>query len=361
MRTASIVLLCGVAVIAVHAADSERGEQLFQTQGCNQCHSINGKGGTTGPDLGRRIARNYTPALFASTMWNHAPAMWSAMRRHGIEPKELDAASIADLFAFFSSSRFFDKPGDAARGKQAFAGKRCAECHGIETAKLSGAPPVSKWTAMGDPVALAESMWNHAGRMQEEFARRDIPWPVLTAQELTDMLVYLRNLPATRTISAHLQTTSGARGEELFQAKGCEKCHTGNLDFRPRLQGKTLTDIAAAMWNHAPKMEGAAIQFDKGEMVEILSYLWLRRLADNAGHPKRGQKLFHEKRCAACHNGESGSAPHIGGSQTSLTMVSALWKHGPAMLDRMAARGIAWPRLNANDMSDLIAFLNSRQ
>jgi mono/diheme cytochrome c family protein len=361
MKTAWILFLSSMRLANIYAADSERGEQLFQSQGCIQCHAINGHGGTTGPDLGRRIARDYTPARFASTMWNHAPAMWSAMQRQSIQPKELDAEGAADLFAFFSSSRFFDKPGDAARGKQVFTNKRCAECHGIDSVKVPGAPPVSKWTALGDPVTLAESMWNHAGKMREEFVRRNVPWPVLSSQELADMLVYLRNLPATKNLSVHMQTTAGDRGEALFQAKGCEKCHTGSLDFRSRLQGKTLTDIAAAMWNHAPKMERAAIQFDRGEMAEVLSYLWMRKLSDNAGHPNRGEKVFREKQCAACHNSESGGAPHIGGNQSSLTMVSALWKHGPAMLDRMKEKGMAWPRLNTNDMSDLIAFLNTRR
>jgi cytochrome c551/c552 len=361
MKTAWLVVLYGVPIVSIHAADSDRGEQLFQSQGCVQCHSINGKGGTIAPDLGRRIARAYTPALFASTMWNHAPAMWAAMRQQGIERKELDPDSAADLFAFFSSSRFFDKPGDAGRGKQVFTQKRCAECHGIETAKLSAAPPVSKWTSLGDPVTLAESMWNHAGRMREELARRNIPWPVLTSQELSDMLVYLRNLPATRAIPGHLQATSGKGGEALIQSKGCLGCHKGKLDFHSRVEGKTLTDIAAAMWNHAPRMERAAIQFDKGEMIEILSYLWLRRMADTTGNPKHGEKLFTEKRCAGCHDAKLDGAPHLTKDQTSLTMISALWRHGPAMLDRMQEKGITWPRLTANDMSDLIAFLNSRQ
>ena len=41
------------------------------------------------------------------------------------------------------------------------------------------------------------------------------------------------------------------------------------------------------------------------------------------------------------------------------SMIAVLWHHGPAMLDRMKARGVAWPRLDAADMSGLIAFLNS--
>jgi hypothetical protein len=41
-------------------------------------------------------------------------------------------------------------------------------------------------------------------------------------------------------------------------------------------------------------------------------------------------------------------------------MVSALWRHGPTMLDAMRKRGTPWPRFNGREMSDLIAFLNSK-
>lgn len=365
MKTARLVLVCAVPIVSIPAADSQRGEELFQTQGCIQCHAINGRGGKEAPDPGRRIARGYTPALLASTMWNHAPAMWSVMRRQGIERVDLDSQQAADLLALFTSSRFFDRPGDAARGKQAFHRSRCAECHGIETSNAADAAPVAKWRALGDPIALAESMWNHAGKMRQEFAARNIPWPELTGQELSDMLVYLRNLPATRTIIWRLQTSTGDTGEALFKVKGCSECHTGNLDLRSRLKGRTLTDIAAAMWNHAPKMKGAAIRFDTGEMNEILSYLWCLRLLDEGGNSRRGEKLFAEKHCSACHGDKSGDAPDLrtrnDQEHTSLTMISALWKHGPAMLDRMREKGFLWPRLTADDMSDLIAFLNSKK
>ena len=40
--------------------------------------------------------------------------------------------------------------------------------------------------------------------MKEAFAQRKLAWPTLTAQELTDMLVYLQNLPETRNLAAQL-------------------------------------------------------------------------------------------------------------------------------------------------------------
>jgi mono/diheme cytochrome c family protein len=183
---------------ATIAADSARGEQLFQTLACIQCHSINGQGGKVGPDLGRRIDRSFTPATLAATMWNHAPAMWAAMQQREIRAGDLDEQAGRDLFAYFYSAHFFDKPGDAGRGKLLFSSRRCADCHGLETAKLPAAKPVSQWTSIGRPLELVNAMWNHAATMRQEFARRKFGWPSLDSQDLADMLVYLRNLPASR-------------------------------------------------------------------------------------------------------------------------------------------------------------------
>src|ERR1035441_461633 len=84
------VMAVGLAVAgsalgaSIVSGDARRGEELFQTQQCIHCHSFNGKGGTIAPDLSKRIDRNYTPAVMASLMWNHAPEMWSTMTKEGV-------------------------------------------------------------------------------------------------------------------------------------------------------------------------------------------------------------------------------------------------------------------------------------
>ncbi len=78
----------------------------------------------------KRVDRDFTPAVMASLMWNHAPDMWAAMKKQGIVKGQMTPEAAADLFAYFVSARYFEKPGDAGRGKQAFAAKHCAECHG---------------------------------------------------------------------------------------------------------------------------------------------------------------------------------------------------------------------------------------
>lgn len=363
----SSVLSLGLeaAVLPVVPGDSVRGAQLFENERCIQCHSIDGKGGKNAPDLGQRIDRNFTPALLASTMWNHAPVMWKMIEGAGIEKPRLSPEGAADLFAFFYSTRFFDKPGDAARGKQVFSARRCAECHGITGSRAEGAPPVVKWESLGEPVVLVQQMWNHSGRMREAFARKNISWQELTTQELTDMLVYLRTLPETRNLVSHFSYTSGQEGEALFESKGCTKCHTGKLALEDRLHNLTLTDIAVDMWNHAPRMIQPPPSLTQDEMRQLLSYLWMRQFIYPAASATRGKQVFTEKRCVECHTtGRHGAPPLPGQARkfSEVTIIAALWRHGPEMLTRMQEAHIAWPRFkNAEQLADLVAYLNSVQ
>lgn len=343
----------------VLAGNSERGERLFETQQCVRCHSINGRNGGTAPDLGRTIGRNFAPELLATTLWNHAPAMWSAMERHSVPIPRFTMQDAADLFAYFYSTRFFDEPGDAARGKSAFSRHACSECHGLTERKTDSAPAVATWQSLQSPTALAEAMWNHAGRMREEFAQRGLRWPVLTSQELTDILVYLRNHPSIPRRQARFELASGTNGEALLRGKRCLNCHQGNLALGPRLRRKTIDSIAAAMWNHAPKMINTVETFKPGEMRTLISYLWAKQLFENSGNVARGRKAFRKRSCSQCH--EQGQAPKLTGEFNVVRMTSALWSHGPTMLKQMKSQGVRWPRFNSTDMPDIIAYLNSRR
>jgi mono/diheme cytochrome c family protein len=298
----------------------------------------------------------------ASLMWNHAPDMWSAMKKRGIVKAELSPESAADLFAWFVSARYFERPGDAARGKLAFTTKHCAECHGIATSNASSAPPVAKWESLADPVVLAQQMWNHGARMREAFAARKLVRPQITAQELTDMLVYLQNLPETRNLATNFTFPPSDSGEALFQSKGCSGCHTGKLALEGLLRNQTLTNIAADMWNHQPSMKQPPPSLSQEEMRQIISYIWARQYFRGNGNPAQGRKVFAEKNCAACHNDPSSGAPKLGHGKdaySDITLVAALWDHGPRMLDLMNQKKLVWPRFTALQMSDLIAYLNS--
>jgi cytochrome c2 len=362
----AILLLTTAAVQAQGlTADSARGRQLFDSLSCVQCHSMNGKGGSTAPDLGRIVDRGFTPASLAATMWNHAPAMWTAMRQQAIGAGDLNEQAAADLFAYFYSTRFFESPGDAARGKYAFTARGCSKCHAMQPGRVPEAKPVSQWGSLVDPIALTEAMWNHAPLMLAKSQVEREPWPRLTSQELTDILVYLRNLPFPAPRVPEFRTSGASGGEEVFRAKGCAGCHPSAADLSETTRGKTLTDVAARVWNHEPLLAKAGVapaQFAPDEMRKLVGYLWTQQFFEDAGSASSGRRVFLSKRCAACHESSSSGAPRLadkGRSFSGATMVSVLWHHGPTMLVQMKNQGIAWPRFEHSQMSDLIAFLNS--
>jgi mono/diheme cytochrome c family protein len=364
MMRASLLLAVAMAIgsAADFNADSTRGRALFASLSCVECHRVNGVGGAGGPDLGNMVDRGFTPSALAATMWNHAPAMWTAMNTRGIRVGDLSAQAAADLFAYFYSARFFDLPGDAGRGKRTFTARGCANCHGLRDSVVQGVKPVRQWESLGDSVALAEAMWNHAPRMLAEAQVKRGPWPSMSAQDLTDMLVYLRNLPLPPSVTPSFRIGGGSDGEAVFRSRGCAGCHHSVAELSGETNGKTLTEVASAMWNHEPIMAMAGAtptKFAPGEMKELLGYLWAQRFFEDTGFPSQGRRVYASKKCASCHEGSSAKAPVLKGTYTGATMVSALWRHGPSMLDQMKKDGVRWPRFDGVQMADLIAYLNS--
>src|SRR5260370_12492806 len=344
--------------------NARRGSDFFRTQLCLNCHVIRGAGEGKAPDLGRRLDRNYTPAGIAARMWSHAPVMWETMTKQNIPLPTLSTDQSADLFAYFYAGRYYEKPGEAERGKRLFQAKHCSECHAITAGSGPAVgPPVERWESLAAPMLLIEQMWNHQTQMRGVMVERNIPWPQLTSQELSDMLVYLQNLPQTRNAEHFLSLPPSSEGEPVFREKGCTGCHTGAMALENKLGDATLTDVAAAMWNHAPQMRQPPPRFTSTEMRQVISYVWAKQFFATKGDAGRGRKTFESKTCAVCHNDPSSGAPALGKTSepySAIAMVSVLWRHGPAMLRKMREKHIAWPQLSQNEMANLIAYLNSR-
>jgi mono/diheme cytochrome c family protein len=365
---------CLIFAAGVHAAtvsaDSTRGAEVFELQGCGQCHALNGVGPKIGPDLGQVADRGFTPAALAATMWNHAPQMWVETKLRSVPPPSMDEQQAADLFAFFYALRFFEEPGDAARGKSLFESKKCAECHGINEPLASGSTirPVSQWRDAGAPLELVQTMWNHSTAMRDEMARRKITLPQLSGQDLADLLVYTRRAAKQQTaFPPVLQPTGEEAGKALFESKKCTTCHGPMTHFlSTELRDQSLTDIAAGMWNHGLDMRLSDTTFAPGEMRRIADYIWYSRAVEGAGEEGRGAAVFTSKKCSVCHDDPSSGAPSLAGLTANgkyfsgSTMVSALTQHGPAMLDKMREKHLAWPHFTGEEMSSLIAYLNTR-
>lgn len=359
--TLAVIPLTVVSMLGA-TGDAKRGADLFAQQHCTECHSVQGKAKGPAalgkaPDLGRRLDRDYTPAGLASRMWNHAPQMWTAMKAAKIDVPNLNEQAVGDLFAYFYAARYFDKPGDAGRGKRVFEDKQCGTCH----SEKGMASPVKKWKSLTDPVELVERMWNHAPQMVEAAKNSKLKFPKMDAVEMSDLLVYLQNTPELRSSNYEFRLPEGgANGKALLESKGCTKCHVGAKALDQRIGRQTLTEIAAAMWNHAPEMRTKAAELNSAEMRSILGYLWSSNFfGSQGGSAGRGEKIFSAN-CSECHGKSAPSLEPGKKSFTAVTMVSALWQHGPKMLAEIEKRQKAWPRLTPSDAQNLIAYLNGK-
>ena len=106
LRTMAVLALSVACAQAadLSGGDARRSEELFETEQCARCHSVNGHGGSVAPDLARRIDRDYTPTVMASLMWNHAPEMWSAMKKYGVPKEEMTTEKGTIAFRLFTQT-----------------------------------------------------------------------------------------------------------------------------------------------------------------------------------------------------------------------------------------------------------------
>ena len=361
----------------IFTGDAETGWDLFREKNCMRCHAVWGEGGDVGPDLGRtRAFGHVTAGQLAAMMWNHVPRMWEKMEEGGIHLTPISPEEMSHLFAFLLFIRYADEPGDPIEGKSLLTKHKCDTCHSIDAQGGTVGPDLAKWARFVNPVVWAQKMWKHALEMKVKMAAMNIGWPQFSGQDLNNIVAYIRSRTAGEG-KEYIEPGSAARGEKLFQVRGCSSCHTmgGAGSVGPDLLKTELADslsgIATRMWNHAPVMQQeirkrnlSTVDITAQEMADITTYLLTRRYFLGEGDADAGRKVFFTKQCVMCHaiNDWGGHVgPNLGpikGNASPILMAHVMWRYGPAMLSQMADRGIRWPHLEGQEMADLIAFLN---
>jgi cytochrome c551/c552 len=263
------------------------------------------------------------------------------------------------------------------QGSVVFRAKGCIRCHSVNGEGGKVGPDLGRRNpARSELPQLVTAMWNHAPKMWERMRADGVPRPSLSYDDVAQLLSYLY-------MSRHVDGPGDpASGRELFQTKGCVRCHAVHGEG-----GQTGPDLAAAndltglmewtqaLWNHASNMrqstEGEGIpwpQFQGHELRDL--YAFVRQGNSNSpapyGDPERGWQTFQQKSCAGCHSirtaypleGPSFVPEHqLPGTFTELG--SAMLSHSPQMEKAMARQGITRPTLSAQEMTDIFAFLYS--
>ena len=392
----SLATFCILAVSLVNfgadsgsVGNSNRGRKVLEDRQCLACHSVAKEGAGTAADLGRRsVTSLHSPAGLAALMWSHGPSMWDQMRSRSMQISPMSKADADDLFAYFWSLRYFDPRGEAIRGKRIFTSKKCDTCHSLTAEAAAGeGPPVADWTGLSDPELWAQQLWNHSSAMESAMVERGMPWPEFSEQEMVDLLVYLQNLPPARDDRRQLDFSAPQAGRTMFRTEACANCHSTTVNTsgvqRPSIakamvigeppgkgshsQFNTITGFTAAMWNHAPEWHSQTSYvgvrretFSADEMGDLISYVYFSGGFEEEGNPVKGRRLFFKKGCQSCHGDASaGNRPiENDGRFSAAHMASAVWSHGPEMIEEMQKTGLEWPKLSGRNMADLIAFLN---
>ncbi len=360
--------------------DPLAGEKVFVSKGCVNCHSIFGKGGKIGRDLGKTQAKR-GPAGIVAMMWNHSPEMNQLMQK----PQQMPVFSeqeMADLIAYIYFLTYLDEPGDPIQGRKVLEKKKCLSCHKIGGKGGQIGPPLDKIKLFANPLSLLQEMWNHGLNMSKTMAARHIPRPTFTGKEVVDLFAYLREISSYETNrSTYLTPGKPKIGEQLFEKKGCIRCHKiGNkgqavgpdltkVDFH-----MGVTGIGAKLWNHGPaiwkKMKEMGIKlptFEGNELADLVSYLYFLNFVQQSGDVEAGKRLFFKKGCVECHSvrGRGGNvAADLAKSQYTdnyIKAATAMWNHNRQMRLLMQKVGVAMPRFNEKEMNDLLAYLRSER
>jgi cytochrome c2 len=85
--------------------NATRGEVLFESIGCVNCHGKPFEGGKYGPDLAKSAQRIKTELAFATRMIRHAPYMIKKGKKEKIHWPRVTGNQIASIFAYPKSLR----------------------------------------------------------------------------------------------------------------------------------------------------------------------------------------------------------------------------------------------------------------
>ena len=360
--------------------DPENGAALFYgDKQCGICHSVDGLGGRIAPELsGLRPA---APAMegLATILWNHGPSMWQQIRHKNRPYPELNSQEMADILAFLYKASSIDRPGDSSAGQKVFNEKGCIKCHSVGGIGDKAGPELSAVATVADSNAWTRAMSNHAGSMVAPVASTLGQWPLFSDNEMIDLIAYINARGSRGTDATHEVRGDAEQGWGVFQSR-CIQCHAvrgrgGSVG--PELGPEhdiplSMAQFSSIMWNHGPAMLRETsergkppTQLQGQELANLLAFLASLRYFEPAGSALVGRRIFAERGCAACHGQTAEgtkSGPRLkveGEPYTTVAFVTALWRHGPRMNERAEELGAPWPTLEANDIGDLVSFLNA--
>jgi mono/diheme cytochrome c family protein len=269
---------------------------------------------------------------------------------------------------------------NAVAGAEVFGEKGCIRCHSVSGSGQSLGPDLRTIASPRTFQELTAALWNHLPDMNRHMAELGIERPHLSEREAGDLFAYLYTL-------GYFDTPGDPeRGKRRFTEMNCILCHqvrgvggvVGPVLDHVGARGVPI-EIAAAMWNHGPAMiEAAEVRgisrpvMSSHDLTDLIAFLRSttgetpgENLYVLPGDADAGVRVVEDKRCAECH-GDPGAGGRVARDLAGLSrgtslveFVALMWNKAPAMVGALRARDLEFPRLEAQDFANIVAYLYS--
>jgi cytochrome c2 len=308
--------------------------------------------------------------------------MTQGMERAKMIKPNLTGEEITEIAAYLYFLKFFDEPGNPTRGQYVFNEKGCNNCHPLSGHGKEGEPGLDQFPQNISPIYQSQSLWNHGPVMIAQMVKLGMKWPVFEGTEMMDLLGYIKMNATGPKETAFITPGNPKEGKQVFDAKGCIKCHAirgeggkvaEDLGKKAKAFYKSLTQIASIMWNKGPTVLAKMTQTQTGipkfspkEMADLMAFLYFLHFVDEPGNATNGKKVFSELGCSKCHglNGKPGELMNIDLSKYQkasnlMEIVAGLWNHSTEIEKAMKEKGISWPRFKKGGLADLLEYIRT--
>jgi len=269
----------------------KRGEQIFRSSGCLNCHKVHGEGGSVGPELAGVTLKGKSRQWLTDQITNprlHFPKGGPKTTMTAFS--NLSKDELNDIASYLMSltgggNTAAEAPGggqknstkEAEKGKQVFEANGCSGCHKVNGQGGSVGPELSDSTLRGkDRQWLADQITNPKSHDPNSIM------PALTnlsKEQLDNLVSYLMSL----TVGASSAAPSGGEGGPVAQQG----------------QKKTAVSSEVAGLPEVPSEE-KALEGPVGRAAFII------------GSAENGADLYKEQ-CLSCHGvGGKGGLPNPG-------------------------------------------------
>lgn len=147
---------------------------------CGGCH-----GGSN--SFAASLARNQTLMDIGAATWNHVPIMKTV--------PALSATDFRSILGYVWELQYRGPSGVISRGERAFENKGCITCHRSPSVKTAMSPrPGKRFT----PYSMVALGWGGGREMHRHMQEKGVPWPRLSARDVSDLVAYMNTLSERR-------------------------------------------------------------------------------------------------------------------------------------------------------------------